>query len=44
MGLDKNVTYTVENIWGPDEDFIAQCNVPVIGILEDSEVKFWKLT
>ncbi|UJR17374.1 hypothetical protein I4U23_004269 [Adineta vaga] len=44
FGLVAQTTYAVENVWDTDADFTARGNEIITGTLQDSEVKFWRVT
>ncbi|CAF1374513.1 unnamed protein product [Rotaria magnacalcarata] len=43
IGLDGSVMYTVEDVWNSNDDFIADGDEIISGMLQDVEVKFWRL-
>ena len=43
FGLDPNSNYSFENIWNSTEDFQIKGNQIISGVLQDSQVKFWKI-
>lgn len=44
FGFNQHGNYSIENIWNSTEDFLIQGNEIIEGVLQDSQVKFWKLT